>query len=309
MKNRSMLSGFAMLAIAAICWGAMFPVAKATLATLDAFYMTAIRYGITALIFLFILAIYEGRKSIALEGRLLSVVFFGSMGFAGFSLLAFVGLAHSKPEHGAIIMATMPLITAIVNWLWKGRAPARFTLGAIGTALVGVMLVVTNGHLSSLVTSGESKGDLLLLLGAVSWVIYTLGAGSFPGWSPLRYTTLTCLLGVMAIFTITGIATIDGAIHVPSIEAIASVEWELAYMIAFASVIAVLGWNAGIKTAGPLNGVLFINFVPVTAFFIGIFQGHRFGSAELMGAMLVIGALIANNLYARRQLSYNVRSA
>jgi drug/metabolite transporter (DMT)-like permease len=48
-----------------------------------------------------------------------------------------------------------------------------------------------------------------------------------------------------------------------------------------------------------VNGVLFINFVPITAFAIGVAQGHSFSAAEVIGASLVIGALIANNLYLR----------
>jgi hypothetical protein len=48
------------------------------------------------------------------------------------------------------------------------------------------------------------------------------------------------------------------------------------------------------------NGVLFINFVPVTVFAIRIAQGHHFQPIEFIGAALVIGALIANNAIIRR---------
>jgi drug/metabolite transporter (DMT)-like permease len=64
-------------------------------------------------------------------------------------------------------------------------------------------------------------------------------------------------------------------------------------------VLAVLAWNAGIAILGPANGVLFINLVPITAFAIGVAQGHRFGASEIIGVVLVIGALLANNLAAR----------
>ena len=49
-----------------------------------------------------------------------------------------------------------------------------------------------------------------------------------------------------------------------------------------------------------MNGVLFINFVPVTVFAIRIAQGHHFQPIEFVGAALVIGALIANNVVVRR---------
>jgi len=71
-------------------------------------------------------------------------------------------------------------------------------------------------------------------------------------------------------------------------------------VIGISSVLAVLAWNAGMREVGAANGMLFINFVPVTAFAIGIAQGHRFHAIELLGATLVVGALIANTLIARR---------
>jgi len=64
-------------------------------------------------------------------------------------------------------------------------------------------------------------------------------------------------------------------------------------------VLAVLAWNAGVAALGAPNGVLFINLVPITAFAIGIAQGHRFGASEIAGALLVIGALIASNVAGR----------
>ena len=136
--------------------------------------------------------------------------------------------------------------------------------------------------------------------GAVSWVVYTLGAADFPAWSPLRYTALTCALSLPAIFGLTALATATGYVSTPSAGAVEAVAWQLAYIVGIASVLGVLSWNAGNKLLGVTNGVLFINFVPVTVFAIRIAQGHRFQPIEFVGAALVIGALIANNIAVRR---------
>jgi hypothetical protein len=45
--------------------------------------------------------------------------------------------------------------------------------------------------------------------------------------------------------------------------------------------------------------MLMLNLVPVIVFTIRFAQGQRFAPVELLGAALVIGALIANNLYLR----------
>ncbi len=296
MSKYKVLTGVAMLLLAAIGWGGMFPVAKATLSVIDAYYLSTIRYGITSLIFVALLVQFEGARALRLDQRGLRLSLLGTAGFAGFGILAFFGLAHLRPEHGAIIMATQPLIAALVTWATRGKRPAAATLASIGVALAGVSLVITRGHLTGLFSGNTAFGDLMLFIGAVFWVVYTLGAADFPGWSALRYTALTCMLGVPAIFAITALATATGISHAPGTTAIVSVGWLLAYIIAIASVLGVLAWNMGNRALGSANGMLFINFVPITAFAIEIAQGHHFETIELVGAAMVIGALIANTL-------------
>ncbi|MHB8167517.1 MAG: EamA family transporter, partial [Sulfuricella sp.] len=176
--------------------------------------------------------------------------------------------------------------------------PTPLNMAAIALALGGVALVITKGRLSALLHGGEAVADLLILAGALCWVIYTLGAQDFPGWSPLRYTALSCLLAVPSIAVITLLATLTGLAQVPSVGTLAGLINELIYMIMLAGVAAPLAWNTGIKTLGA-GGVLFINFVPVTALIIGWLQGHRLSTAELTGALIVMGALVLGNLSRR----------
>jgi len=300
MNRAASLRGAGLLLLAATAWGGLFPVAVVTLSALDPFHMTAIRYGITAMIFVGLLVLAEGPQALRLEGRGLRAALLGTAGFAGLGLFLFVGLERSRPEHGAIIMATQPLVAAVVAWLLRGVRPAKATLAFLGVALLGVVLVVTKGRFRGVFEGGTGFGDLLMFLGAVSWVIYSLGAADFPSWSPLRYTALTCALSLPAIFGLTTIATAAGYVSTPSAADVELVGWQLAYIIGIASVLGVLSWNAGNKLIGVTNGMLFINFVPVTVFAIRIAQGHHFQPIEFVGAALVIGALIANNVIVRR---------
>ncbi len=303
MKANLLLRGAGLLLVAAVAWGGLFPIALVTLSSLDPFYMTAIRYGITAVILVGLLAAVEGRNALRLEGKAARLAVLGSLGFGGLGLFVLLGLQHSRPEHGGIIMATQPLIAAVVAWWLKGTRPTQSTWGFLGLALAGVVLVITKGHFSGLFDAGTGWGDVLMFFGAVSWVIYTLGAAEFSSWSPLRYTALTCAVALPAIFAVTLVATVTGYVAIPSGEAVASVGWQLAYIIGVASVLGVISWNAGNKILGASNGVLFINFVPITVFAIRIAQGHRFTPIEFVGAALVIGALIGNNIAAKRTTS------
>jgi drug/metabolite transporter (DMT)-like permease len=299
--------GWGLLVVAPLIWGGMFPVAKVVLPSVDPFTTTAIRYGLGALMFLVILVLLEGRAALNFEGRIWRLLAYGTVGFAGFNMLAYSGLIYSRPEHAAVIMAMMPMITVLISWIRSGQRPATFTLLAVGIAFLGVFLVVTNGNPELALANGEVSGDLLLLTAAVCWVTYTLGAAAFPTWSALRYTSLSCILGTISILAITTGLALDGDIHLPTLSVVAGFGWEFVYLVVLGAVVAVLSWNTGIRTVGAVNGVLFINLVPVTAFLIGVAQGHDFSLDELTGALLVIGALVVNNLYIRRQLRLTVQ--
>ncbi|WP_236535556.1 DMT family transporter, partial [Vibrio vulnificus] len=103
-----------------------------------------------------------------------------------------------KPQHGAIIMALMPLISAVMMWTLKKARPSNFTIVSIVLALFGVVLVITKGELSAL-SGGSLFPSLVILAGAFCWVTYTLGASYVSGYSVLRYTALSCFFGALTI--------------------------------------------------------------------------------------------------------------
>jgi drug/metabolite transporter (DMT)-like permease len=296
-----MLKGFVWLGIAIASWGAMFSVAKRTLPVLDAFFLGSVRYAFGVAIFVAILWAVEGRRALHYGGRLLPAALFGVVGFCGFNLLVWWGLFLTRPEHAAIIMALQSPMTAIAVWLTQGRRPAPFTLACVAAAIAGVLLVVTKGGLGGVLEGGSLLGDLLVFLGAVSWVVYTMAGWHFSGWSPLRMTVLTAIPGAAGLVAINAAAIGLGYAELPGLEAVLSVKWQIAYFIVFTVVLGVLGFNNGVKHLGALNTMLMLNLVPVIVFAIEAALGRSYAAIELLGAALVIGALIANNLFLRRQ--------
>jgi drug/metabolite transporter (DMT)-like permease len=290
--------GAGMLIFTTLAWGAMFAIAKTALGALDAFWLSTLRYVPASLAMLAIVWFVEGRGALSPAGAGYRLWLYGSLGFAGFSILGYLGLAQSRPEHAAIIVALMPLITSMMNWLVRGVRPRAVTLGSMAVALIGVALVITKGHLR-FAAMESPHADALVLAGVVSWVGYTMAASNFPNLGALRYTALSMALGTLTIVAVTLVATFAGLSNLPTLDIVASLPVEIAYLSIVAGVLAVLAWNAGIGILGPANGVLFINLVPITAFAVGVAQGHHFGGGEFIGVVLVIGALLANNVATR----------
>src|SRR4051794_21681146 len=128
--------------VAVLCWGGMFPVADAAMDHVDAAHITALRYGVASLVFLALLAVVEGRGALRYDGRFRRAWVFGSLGFAGFNLLSYVGLRHATPQHAALIAALLPVLTVLARWRMTGERPSSRLLGFVSLAFAGVALVV-----------------------------------------------------------------------------------------------------------------------------------------------------------------------
>jgi len=302
-------SGVALALAAVVVWGAQFPIAKSAFAFVDPYHVSALRYVLGTALLVPIVVALQGRQTLRYYGRLWPASLLGLIGLTGSPLLVFGGLSLTGPEHTAIIVALQPSMTAIADWVARGRRPARFTLACIATAFVGVLLVVTRGGAAIAPERHALLGDALVLVGALCWVVYTMGTELFRGWSTLKLTVLTLIPGCIGLVVATAVLAGLGVASVPSWSDIRAVSSHLAFLALVGVAASFICWNAGVRRIGALNGMLLLNLVPVITFTIGFAQGRRFVASELAGALIVIGALAANNLYLRRTARAAARAA
>lgn len=309
MLKKKMITGSILCLIASMSWGAMFPVAHLALEKIDPFYFSFIRYAIVGIILSIMLLIKEGKAAFRLEGRGKTLLFFGTFAFTIYNMCVFIGqqlMGESGTVAASIMEVLMPMISIIVVWITTKKAPKKFMITSIAIALVGALLVITKGQLAFFMMAGQHLFPLLLIfIGVVGWVIYSMGGSQFKEWSVLRYSTLTCLLGSAVSFVIVTLASSFGFLPVPTWETILSIKYEMSFMILLPGLAALLSWNMGIKLLSPLNGILFINFVPITTFVIMAFQGYHISSYEFFGTLLIIFALLRNNAYQRKAMRQN----
>jgi drug/metabolite transporter (DMT)-like permease len=297
--------GVLLCLVATVSWGAMFPLMDVTLRHIDPFTFTCMRYAIAGAMFLVFLRIREGSAGLRLKGERVGLAWlFGTAGFAGFQFLVFFGqdlIGERGALNASIMMATMPMMGFLVNWVLRKVVPPKGALAFIAMSFVGTVLVISDGDLGSLFAHPSDFGpDALLLFAALCWVVYTSGAAYFPTWSPIKYTAITTVLGLASATVITAVILATGGVPVPSTGAVGTILPELAYMSIVAGFVGVLGWNFGNKYLGPLNGVLFMDVVPVTAFVISALTGVVPAGMQIAGASLTALALVLNNLYLRR---------
>ena len=230
MRRNGTLVGAAFATATAVAWGGQFVVGKSALGSVNAFPLSTLRYAVAAGLWLVVLAAVEGRRSLRLDGRGLRLFWLGALGFAGFNLLAYTGLAHARPQSASLIVALAPLLTALVLWRRTHVRPPAVTFALLAVALAGVALVISEGHPSSIVNGSIGWGDALVFGGVFSFVLYGLGAAELPEFSPLRYTALTAALGWLALVAASAVALGAGLVPMPSGHQLWSVTPQIAYL-------------------------------------------------------------------------------
>ena len=291
--------GVALATATAVIWGGQWVVGRSALAHVDAFNLTTLRYAWAAAMLLAILAAVEGPSALRLDGHGLRLFGLGTLGFAGFNLFAYVGLEHATSTSASLITSLSPLLAAVLLWLRGAGRPAASTLVALGVAVLGVAIVLGHGDPLSVFSGAIGSGDVLVLAGVASFLVYTVSAGSVRGLSPLRYTALTAALGWTSILAATTIADATGLEHVPSAGAVGAALPSLAYISVLGAVVAVTTWNLGVAKLGAQDASLLLNLMPVTTFAIAIGRGYHASAVELGGAALTLAALVGANLAGR----------
>jgi drug/metabolite transporter (DMT)-like permease len=291
--------------IATVSWGVMFPIMTDALKRIDPYTFTSLRYGFASLIFLAALVRAEGWKALNLKGERAGLAWLiGTIGFVGFGFLVFLGQKLAGPSGAltaSIMMATMPMLGFLVNWVLRKVVPPIVSFLFILMSFGGVVTVITKGDFYSLVDRPQNySANLLIILGALCWVIYTVGSSFFPKWSPYRYTAVTTLLGIISVFTLNGIFYATHFVPVPSVSDFVYIIPHVTYMAVIAGFVGVLCWTFGNKILTPLNGVLFMDVVPITAFLVSTLQGITPTHVQAIGACITGAALILNNIYMRK---------
>jgi drug/metabolite transporter (DMT)-like permease len=287
--------GIAGLLLATSAWGSLFLVGKPVLAHVGPVWFTLIRYSLASLGFAALLLARGGIPwaKLRAHGRALSLL--GLLGYGVFSVLVLVGLQHSVPSHGAVIMATMPITTQLVRWLLDGARPSRASLAGTALALAGVV-IVSGVLLSPEDGAGASTlvGDLTALAGTLGWIAYTRGSARLPDLDVIEYSGLTALASwpLLLLAAVAG-ALLDWA-PAPSAEDLALSWHALLYIGAVPSVAAILAYNFGVRTLGVVTGTAFLNVVPVSAMLMGAALGSRPEMHELIGVAMVVAALLVH---------------
>lgn len=284
-----MVPTIGMVIVAVMLWGANFNLAVPVVADMHPLAAAAARFTIAALAMVALATLRGERVRLWRHGRAYAVL--GGIGIAGFNLPFFFAMQSTSAVNGALIMATNPLVTALLAGVLLGERPNRRQLLALPLALTGVTVVVLGGQAGGL---RLAWGDGLIVVANLAWALYTvIGKRLMPPGPAIANTAGIMVTGAAAL-TVASFAA-GAPVAMPAAHAGAA----LLVMALGGSALAYLCWNTGVARLGAARTALFLNLVPITTMVIAALGGTMPTGPQLAGGALVLAAITAAMLPAR----------
>lgn len=295
--------GLFWLGVTILIWGAYMPVGKVVSQAIDPYWITGIRYLFSGLFLAVIVAAIEGPDTLIPPRKdLVALLLLGALGSAGFGLFSYLGVRLTRPEHAAAITVLTPINVAIYRALEARAFPPRGVVLAAIAVVAGALLVVTRGDLTTLASGGSMVGNLLVFVSSLCWTFYTIKAQSMIGYSALRLTALTCMLGSPVGLLLAALMTALGYASAPHWSDFLPIWPQLVYLFIFVSAVSIITWNLAVRLVGAQTATLVSTFTPVIPFTWAAWGGRIFTLWEIVGVVVIIAAILTHNLNEQRKM-------
>jgi drug/metabolite transporter (DMT)-like permease len=267
-----------------LVWGVNYAVIKAALNELQPLAFNGLRFTLATLT-IWLLMGRLGTPVRIPRQRLWTLVLLGVLGNGLYQLLFIEGMARTTASNASLIMASVPVEVALLGTgLRSERLRARGWAGVL-LAAGGLALLLSTGEGGGYIR-GNLVGDLLMLVAASSWALYTvLGASAMAHTPSLGATLVTFLAGTPILL----LAAVPSFIR-QDWRAVGVAGWA---GVAFSGIVAIglayLAWNTGLGAIGGTRTAVYSNLTPVVAAAVGWFTlGESWGAGQLLGAAAVL---------------------
>lgn len=224
----------------------------------------------------------------------------GLTGVCLYYLLENIALTFSTASNVGVIVSASPLFGALLTlMLSRGRERPRwsFLLGFV-VSMGGICLISLNGSQLSL----DLRGDLLAVLAAVVWAVYSLltrRIGGY-GWSVLQTTRR--IFGWGILFMLPAAVFMEFRLGLERL-AVPAYTGMLLYLGLGACAACFVTWNFAIKTLGPVRTMVYIYLVPVITVVCSVLILHEVVTPiSALGTLLTLAGLALSQWDALRPL-------
>jgi len=253
-----------------------------------------VRFGIGGLFLMACLMVgWKGLLRVS-RGDLPAMILLGGLIFAVFPVIINVSLSLTEASRGALMVATMPIWSAVLARLIGGEHLTRRQIAGIALSFSGVGIVMAERGLN---LDGQGRallGDTIMFLGASTGALYGILAKRMLR----RYRPLTVTAWAMIGGSTLLIPFVFGELVLfrQSVSIDAQVALLIGFTAIFGGAIGYVLWTFGLSRLSATQTAVYINLNPlVAALLAAALLSERLGPVFVAGFIAVAGGVLMVN--------------
>jgi len=185
-----------------------------------------------------------------------------SMGLCGFTIfnsIYYISAHYTIAINLGIVQSTMPAFIMIISMFWlKTKINLRQISGLLITFL-GVLIVISNGNLVSLLNLKLNNGDLFMIFACIFYAVYAVGLRKRPKINDILLMTIFSYIAFIGSLPGLFFEISHNSFSFPTQKGLVI----LFVIIVFPSLLAQILFMKGVKIVGPSLSGLYTNLVPI----------------------------------------------
>jgi drug/metabolite transporter (DMT)-like permease len=272
------------LVLAALCFGATFPLVHDALGDVEPFAYLVLRFAIAVAV-LAPFAVVIGRRRGDDRGALVRAgLLAGTLLASGYAAQT-IGLQLVSPSTSAFITGLYVVLTPIVEAVVRRRWPASPVLAGVAVAAVGLYLLTG-------ATLALGTGELATLVGAALFAVWIVYQGEYARrLHPIPFTTVQLLVITLLCLPPAGFQGVG------RLSGLALFAAAFTGVVCSAVALSLQVW--GQRRIPPSRTALILLLEPVFAGIAGYANGERLGAVKLVGAAVILTGIAVSELAAR----------
>ncbi len=251
--------------------------------------------------FMYVMLLRSGQKLTVHKGDWPKLIGLGLLGNLTYQCLFIVGISYTFAANAAVMLGTIPVWIAVIGRIFFKQPLNIYTAGGVVAAFTGIYFIMEGSAAGFTLESENVVGDLIILLAASVFGLYTLfSKRMLARYTPIQFTTLMMFTGGTALI----IAGIPWMIQLDYAQ-VSGAAWGGTIYSGLLSIgMAYVIWNYGVSHVGPVRTSTFQNLVPVFGLLFGILLlNEPLSFLQYIGSAFVVGGIVLARKKTRKKAS------
>jgi drug/metabolite transporter (DMT)-like permease len=287
---------YLLLCITALCWAGNAIVGRLAAGHIPPATLAFLRWSLAFLIIVPFAWKHLKRDWTAIRARLGTMVLLSVTGIGVFTSLQYWSLEHTQALNTLLLQSAAPLFVGLWSLVLFGVRLTLAQVGGITLSLVGVLVILLHGDLTTLTSIEFNKGDLIFTVALAIFGLYSVLTLKRPQIHGLSFASFTFGCGAACLIP----PVIWELVSRPAMQLNQANLLTLFYVAVFPSTLAYMCFNRGVQLIGANRAAPFFHMVPVFGSVMAIvFLGEHPQLFHIIGFALVLtGVFVASRKQA-----------